>query len=42
MIGKRVKDEGHGYLTYNFRGQVNSSFDKKMDFTSEIIVSDLL
>ena len=20
VIGKRVKDEGHGYLIYNFRG----------------------
>ena len=29
VIGKIVKDEGYGYLTYNFRGQINSSFDEK-------------
>ena len=28
VIGKRVRDAGHGYLTYNFRGQINSIFDK--------------
>ena len=42
VIGKRVKDEGHGYLTYNFRGQINSSFDDSINLTSEIIISDLL
>ena len=42
VIGKRVKDEGHGYLTYNFRGQINSSFDENINLTSEIIISDLL
>ena len=34
VIGKRVKDEGFGYLTYNFRGQINSSFDKSINLTS--------
>ena len=42
VIGKRVKDEGFGYLTYNFRGQINSSFDESINLTSEIIISDLL
>ena len=42
VIGKRVRDAGHGYLTYNFRGQINSSFDKNLNLTSEIIISDLL
>ena len=42
VIGKRVKDAGHGYLTYNFRGQINSSFDERINLTSEIIISDLL
>ena len=42
VIGKSVKDEGHGYLTYNFRGQTNSSFDENINLTSEIIISDLL
>ena len=42
VIGKKLKHEGHGYLTYNFRGQINSSFDEKIDLTSEIIISDLL
>ena len=42
VIGKRVKDEGHCYLTYNFCGQINSSFDESINLTSEIIISDLL
>ena len=42
VIGKRLTDEGYGYLTYNFRGQVNSSFDENMNLTSEIIISDLI
>ena len=42
LIGKRVRDVGHGYLTYNFRGQINSSFDESINLTSEIIISDLL
>ena len=42
VIGKRVRDAGHGYLTYNFRGQINSSFDENINLTSEIIISDLL
>ena len=42
VIGKRLKDEGHSYLTYNFRGQINSIFDESIDLTSEIIISDLL
>ena len=35
VINKRVRDLGHSYLTYNFRGQINSSFDKSMNFTSK-------
>ena len=42
VIGKRVRDAGHGYLTYNFRGQINSSFDESINLTSDIIISDLL
>ena len=42
VIGKRVKDEGYGYLTYNFRGQINTNFDESINLTSEIITSDLL
>ena len=42
VIGKKLKDEGHGYLAYNFRGQINSSFDKSINLTSELIVYDLL
>ena len=37
-----MKDEGYGYLTYNFRGQINSSFDENINITTEIIISDLL
>ena len=42
VIGKRLKEGGHGYLTYNFRGQTNSCFDENINLTSEIIISDLL
>ena len=42
VIGKRLKDKGHSYLAYNFRGQINSSFDESINLTSEIIISDLL
>tara|TARA_A200000113_G_scaffold193613_1_gene183285 strand:+ start:346 stop:603 length:258 start_codon:yes stop_codon:yes gene_type:complete len=42
VIGKRERDSGHGYLTYNYRRQINSSFDKSLNLTSEIIISDLL
>ena len=42
VIGKRMRDEGYGYLTYNFRGQINSSFDESIELNSELIVSDLL
>ncbi len=42
VVCERIKEEGYGYLTYNFRGQVNSSFDKNINLTSEIIISDLL
>ncbi len=39
---KRVKDAGHGYLAYNFRGKINSSFYDRSNLSSEIIISDLL
>ncbi len=42
LIGERLKNESYGFLTYNFRGQINSSFDKNIRLTSEIITSDLL
>ena len=35
VIGKRVKDKGYGYLTYNFHGQINSSFDENINLTFE-------
>ena len=41
VIGKRVRDAGHGYLTYNLRVQINSNFDESINLTSEIIISDL-
>ena len=33
VIGKKIIYKGHGYLTYNFRGQVNSSFDETINLT---------
>ena len=42
VIGKRVRDVGLSYLTFNFRGQINLSFDERINLTSEIIISDLL
>ena len=35
VIGKRVKDKGYGYLTYNFYGQINSNFNENFNLTSE-------
>ena len=29
-------------MTYNFRGQINSSFEENINLTSEIIISDLI
>ena len=40
-IGKKIIDQGSGYLAYNFRGQDNSKFDEKIDLNTDIIVSDL-
>ena len=42
VIGKWVKDEGFGYLTYNFRSQINSSFDESITLTSWTVISDPL
>ena len=36
LIGKRVRDEGHGYLTYNFRGQMTGHLDKMFRIPEDI------
>ena len=40
-IGNKIVTQGNGYLTYNFRGQENSEFDKKIDLDTDVIVNDL-
>ncbi len=42
VIGEILKKNGHGYLAYNFRGQLNSTFDEDINLTSDVIISDLL
>ena len=42
LIGQGLKNDGNGYLAYNFRGQKNSKFDPSLNLDSEMIVSDLI
>ncbi len=41
-IGNQIVKGGDGYLAYNYRGQINTKFDKRLDLDSETIVSDLI
>lgn len=40
-IGKKIIEDGNGFLTYNFRGQEKSIFDYKLNLDTDLIVSDL-
>ena len=40
-IGKKIIEDGNGFLAYNFRGQEQSKFDNKLNLDTDLIVSDL-
>ena len=40
-IGKKIIEDGNGFLAYNFRGQDKSKFDGKLILDTDLIVSDL-
>lgn len=42
IIGPALRDQGHGTLAYNFRGQANSPYTKSLELTEHIIVDDLI
>ena len=41
-IAPALRDAGLGTLTYNFRGQVESTFSESIELTKELIVEDIL
>ena len=42
QIADLITEKNHGYLAYNFRGQIYSKFDKNLVLDTEIIVTDLI
>ena len=40
--GPALREAGFGTLSYNFRGQVESTFDPAIELTNEVIVSDIV
>jgi len=42
VIGPRLRDEGHGSLTYNLRGQTDSPFSPELKLDVDLIVDDAL
>ena len=42
IIGPAFRDQGHGTLAYNFRGQANSPYTNSLELTEHIIVDDLI
>lgn len=40
--GPALREAGFGTLSYNFRGQVESTFDPAVELTNEVIVSDIV
>ncbi|MDE0993165.1 MAG: alpha/beta fold hydrolase [Rhodospirillales bacterium] len=41
-IGPALRNQGHGTIAYNFRGQANSPYADGLELTEEVIVSDLI
>ena len=41
-VGENLIKNGDGYLAYNFRGQVNSKFDRNLNLNDDIIINDLI
>jgi len=42
VVAPGIRDQGFGTLSYNFRGQDKSSFDKNLELTNALIVDDLV
>ena len=42
VIGPRIRAAGHGTLTYNLRGQINSKFSPGLKLDAQLIVEDAL
>ena len=42
VVAPGIRDHGFGTLSYNFRGQDKSSFDKELELTNALIVDDLV
>jgi len=42
VVAPGLRDQGFGTLSYNFRGQDKSSFDKNLELTNALIVDDLV
>jgi pimeloyl-ACP methyl ester carboxylesterase len=42
VVAPGLRDQGFGTLSYNFRGQDKSSFDKELELTNALIVDDLV
>ena len=40
--GPKLREAGFGTLSYNFRGQTDSTFDPDVQLTNEVIVSDIV
>lgn len=40
LIGETLRKEGHGTLSFNFRGQTNSPFDPSIELTPDLIIED--
>ena len=41
-VGPALRDQGHGTIAYNFRGQANSPYSNDLELTEYIIVDDLI
>jgi len=42
VVAPGLRDQGFGTLSYNFRGQDKSNFDKELELTNALIVDDLV
>ena len=42
QIAEQLRSAGHGTLSFNFRGQSNSRFDKSLTLNSDLIIRDAL
>ena len=42
FAGPKLREAGFGTLSYNFRGQTQSTFDPGVELTNEVIISDIV